>query len=176
MRRSIQFALVVALILLTPMRAAAHCPLCTVGAGVLAIGAGAIGVQYGVIGVFIGAFSIAISLWINNLLKRQYIKYQAILIASSSFILTIFPLQRILADYTSIYVDYSGSYGSLLNRTYLVDKFIIGAIVGAIVLAVAPNISKYITAIYGGKKILRQNLITTIGLLIIFGIIFQFLS
>ena len=167
------FLIVWALGALKPVAALAHCPLCTIGAGVLAIAANAIGVQHSVVGIFIGAFAVALGLWIHRLLNKQYIKYQEYILGIVSFGLTVFPLRSLLAGYTSIYIDWAGDYGSLLNRTYLIDKFLVGSLVGAVILLIAPKISSYVTKLRLGKKILRQKLFITFGLLLIVAVIFQ---
>lgn len=169
------FLVVWILIGLKPVAALAHCPLCTVGAGVLAIGANAIGVRHSVVGIFIAAFAVALGLWIHRLLNKQYIKYQEYILVALSFGLTVLPLRGLLSGYTSIYIDWMGNYGSLLNRTYLIDKFLVGSFVGAIILLIAPFLSSYITKLRLGKKISRQNLFVTFSLLLIVAILFQFI-
>jgi hypothetical protein len=150
----------------------AHCPLCTIGAGAAAVGAAYLGVSNAAIGVFIGAFAVAIGSWIHKKIKRKFIWGQESLIVIISFATTVLPLLPIITGYTSVYISWVGDYGSLFNRTYLINLFLMGSIVGAVIMAVTPAISKRITHIR--KKTLPFQGVTIIfALLIIASIIFQ---
>jgi len=65
-------------------------------------------------------------------------------------------------------------YGSLLNRTYLIDLFIIGAVLGSIALFVAPKLSLVLSEKRGGKSIRFQGLLISFALLILSSVILQF--
>lgn len=153
----------------------AHCPLCTIGAGVAATGAAWFGISNIVIGIFIGAFAIALGLWISKLIKKKYVPYQKSLLTIFSFLLTVFPLLPMMKEYTSFSISILGDYGSLLNRTYLINLFLIGSFIGAIIMLLSPIISKKFTKTRGNKKSSYQGIIITFILLIIVSIILQVL-
>ncbi|MEK7481447.1 MAG: hypothetical protein AAB633_01735 [Patescibacteria group bacterium] len=134
-----------------PAIAYAHCPLCTVGAGALAVLAASLGVNSISIGVFIGAAGLALGLWAARYVKKQYVWGQRSLIGIASFVLTVIPLVPLFRDYTSWYLALAGEYGSLLHRTYLINRFVLGALLGAALLAVAPSVSALLTKVHGRR-------------------------
>ena len=158
-----------------PTYAHAHCPLCTAGAGAAAAGAAWLGVNSMVIGILIGAFGLALGLWIGAMIKRQYLPYQRPLIGLSSWLTTVLPLQPLLKDYTSFYLSLAGDYGSLLNRTYLVDRFLLGSLLGAVIVIAAPYLSSLITQRRDGKIFPYQGLFITFSLLLVVSLAGQFL-
>lgn len=162
-------------LLLTGSGAQAHCPLCTAGAGAMAGAAALAGVKYGAIGIFIGAFAAALGLWAAKMIKKQYFRQQQWLIFAVVYLSTILPLIPFTKDYSSIFISMSGDYGSLLNRTYLINWFIIGAVLGAVIVFVTPYLSSFSSRLFDGKKIKFQGLIMTLLLLIIAGLLMQFL-
>ncbi|OGL82965.1 hypothetical protein A3B32_00730 [Candidatus Uhrbacteria bacterium RIFCSPLOWO2_01_FULL_53_9] len=129
------------LALLLPRAALAHCPLCTVGAGAAAIGAAWLGVDQGPIGIFIGAFAIAVGSWIARIVPWK-IPGKAWLFAVVSFITTVLPLLAIMQDVSSIYVAIGGVYGSPFNAVYLYNVFLVGSVVGAVVMAASPSLNR----------------------------------
>lgn len=154
----------------------AHCPLCTLGAAAVAGGALWLGVKIVVIGIFIGAFASSMGYWISRLIKRKFIPLQSMLIIAFSFITTVWPLKAVISNEHAvypIYVSLIGEYGSLLNRTYLLDHFVAGSAIGGLVVILAPWISKKISHLRGGKIIPYQGVAITLSLLIITGIIVQ---
>ena len=160
--------------LLFPGVTLAHCPLCTAGAGLVAIGAYWIGVNGITIGVLLGAFAIALGLWVARLIRKKYIPQQNNAVAVFSWLTTIFPLKMLLSDYTSIYLSWGGSYGSLFNRTYPINLFLIGAIIGGLLIYLAPPLNRAIT-VRRGKAIPYQGMIVTFVLLIVVSLLTQFL-
>ncbi len=163
--------LIIVLLAFLPGYALAHCPLCTIGAGAVATGAMFLGIANSVIGVFMGAFAVALGLWISKYVNYKW-RYKDELLAVVSWVLTVMPLQPMFKSYTSIYIMWFGEYGSVFNRTYIIEKFIIGSIVGAFIVYLSPYISKKITMIRG-KTVSFQGMIITFTLLILVGIIFQ---
>lgn len=159
--------------LLFPAAALAHCPLCTAGAGLVAIGAYWLGVNGLTIGLLLGAFAVALGLWIARLIKKKYVPQQDNLIGIFSWLTTLLPLKMLLSDYTSIYINWSGSYGSLLNRTYPINLFLVGGIIGAVVIYSAPFLSRTITE-RRGKMMPYQGVAMTLALLIVMSLITQF--
>lgn len=159
--------------LFLPFWAFAHCPLCTAGAGAAAVGAAWLGVDSMVIGIFIGAFGLALGLWFSRLFKRKFIKFQGLIIGIISWLLTVLPLRPLLKDYTSIYISLTGDYGSLLNHTYLVDRFLVGSLVGALILVLAPYLSSFL-AKKRGSVFPFQGIIITFSILLLLSLITQF--
>lgn len=159
---------------LVPKLASAHCPLCTAGAGALAILAASLGVSTPTVGVFIGAFALAMALWVAKLIKKKYFPHQDFVVAAVIFLSTIIPIMPLIQEYRPLYVSLFGEYGSIFHNTYTVNLYLLGAVVGAILLYVSPYVSKKITA-KRGKTIAYQGLSITFALLIVVGVIFQLL-
>jgi len=151
----------------------AHCPLCTIGAAAVAGGAVYMGVSQIAIGLFIGAFAISIGWWVANLIKKQYVPYQKTLIILFSFATTIWPLLAIMKGFYPFSIFIAGDYGSLLNRTYLINTFLIGSIIGGAIVSISPWISKNITRIRNGKTLPFQGILLTFFLLIIAGTLIE---
>src|SRR3989338_67274 len=105
-------------LLIWPKITLAHCPLCTMGVGLLAVGASFLGISMTSIGLFIGAFGVATGIWIGRLIPKR-IPQQINLLAIFSWLLTVIPLSKLSDKYVSFYLNLSGDYGSLLNRTYI---------------------------------------------------------
>ncbi|MBS3060473.1 MAG: hypothetical protein J4432_03105 [DPANN group archaeon] len=155
-------------------RGYAHCPLCTAGIVAAAGGATLLGVKTPVIGLFIGAFAISTGLWAAKLIKKQLLPFQTHLLAITSLALTVSPMLAFFGgDFHPIYVSLAGDYGSLLNSTYLLDKFIASSVIGGAVVYASPGISKKITQLRG-KHIPYQGIALTLLLLIAIGTIIQF--
>jgi hypothetical protein len=141
----------------------AHCPLCTVGAAAAAGGAAYLGVDSAVIGLFIGAFAIATGWWVSKLVK-PVIPFQRSILLIASFALTVLPLLVILGDVQPVMISWAGEYGSLFNRTYMIDSFLTGSLFGGIIVCLAPWLSKRITMLRG-KTLPFQGLSLTFVLL-----------
>lgn len=152
----------------------AHCPLCTIGAAAVAGGAAYYGVNQLVIGLFIGGFAISMGMWIARLIKKKYVPFQTILIVLISFFTTILPLLPLMKEVAPLYISLFGGYGTLLNRTYVINLFFIGSIPGGIMVGIAPWLSKKITSLRKGKRMPFQGIMITLLLLIIAGVILQF--
>ncbi len=154
----------------------AHCPLCTAGALVAAGGAAYFGVSNIIIGLFIGAFAVSIGWWVSRLIKKRYIPYQRFIIIALSFITTVIPLLSTLKEFYPLYISMAGDYGSLLNRTYLINLFLVGSIIGGIMVSLTPFVSKLITKLRKGKVLPFQGIIITLLALIIVGIVIQLVT
>lgn len=159
---------------LLPATVFAHCPLCTAGAGLITLGAYWLGVNGLTIGVFLGAFAVAMGLWIARIIKKKYLIYQDAILGVFSWITTILPLKMLLSDYTSIYINWRGPYGSLLNRTYPINLFLVGSFTGGILIFLTPRLSRFITE-YRGITLPYQGVLLTLALLGIISIITQFI-
>ncbi len=163
-----------AFVLLLAESAFAHCPLCTIGAGAAAAGAAWFGVDNIVIGIFLGAAALAMGLWFSRLIKKRYVPFQKWVISALSFASIIVPVTPLMKSYSSIYISFAGGYGSLLNRTYLINLFLLGSIIGAVIVAVAPSISRRISKARR-KTIPYQGIMITFALLAIASIIAEVL-
>lgn len=153
----------------------AHCPLCTAGAGLAAIFASYLGVGAAPIGVFIGAFSVALGWWMSRLIKKRFIPKQNVVLALISFLTIVLPLIPLMHDYSSVYISLGGDYGSLLNRTYLINIFLVGAIIGGLILLVSPYLSRRISVWRKNKMFPYQGLAVTFFLLALAAVILELL-
>ena len=174
MAKKFVFSFFVFLFLLAE-KAFAHCPLCTVGAAAAAGGAAWLGVNNASIGVFIGAFAVSMGWWISNLTKKRYVPFQRQLIIAISFATTIPPLMPIMKGIYPLFISIAGAYGSLINRTYLINAFLMGSIIGGFIVSITPWLSKKITDACKGKTLPYQGITLTFGLLAIAGISLQVL-
>ena len=157
--------------LLTIPAVSAHCPLCTIGAAAAAGGAAYLGVGNIVIGLFLGAFAMSMGLWFARLIKKKYIPFQNSLVVLISFITTLIPIRPMLSDFRPLYISWLGQYGT----TFAIDIFLIGSILGGIIVTIAPKISSKITKLRNGKFIPYQGMLLTFGILSILGVIIQLL-
>ncbi|GMR17239.1 MAG: hypothetical protein BMS9Abin32_309 [Gammaproteobacteria bacterium] len=148
--------------LLAAAPAGAHCPLCTAGAGVVALGAAQLGAGPMSIGVFLGAFAVALGMWVARLLQKQYLPGQKALLAIFSFATTIFPLQAVLADNSALYLPFWGEYG----RTLVINLFVVGAIIGGVLMLLSPYLSRKLALARGGEMYPFQGMIITLVLLV----------
>jgi len=154
-----------------PKIALAHCPLCTIGAGALAVFAASIGVSSVVVGVLIGAFALALGLWIPKTIHRQYVPYQEEILVALITLGTIIPIMPLVVEYGPLYLPFIGSYGT----TFTINLFILGAIIGILIMYVAPFVSREVTAMRK-QQAPFQGVGITILLLIVISIIVQLVS
>jgi hypothetical protein len=115
----------------------AHCPLCTVGAVVAAGGASYFGVSQAIIGIFIGAFAVSVGWMIANWLKKYWLRWPLIII---SYITTVWPMLGLMNEVRPLYISWIGSYGT----TLVVPSFLVGSVVGGVMVCIAPTLSKFI--------------------------------
>ncbi len=152
----------------------AHCPLCTIGAAAAAGTATLIGVDKIVVGIFIGAFAMSMGMWMARLIKKRYIPFQKIIVVLAIFLSTVLPIMPVIGESMHpVYLHIMGNYGTLLNRTYVLNLFFVGSLIGGLVVALSPKISRKIIILRGGKIIPYQGVIITLSLLTIISIIFQ---
>lgn len=130
-----------------PVRA--HCPLCSAGAGGAAAVASALGVGLGAVGVFVGAFGIATGLWTAAYVDRQYVPHQGRLLAVGVALTIVLPVLPMMDEVVPVFLSVAGEYGSPLNRTYLVNTYLLGSAVGGGVTVVTPTISRRISEFRG---------------------------
>ncbi|MBU2615641.1 MAG: hypothetical protein KKC19_00905 [Nanoarchaeota archaeon] len=149
----------------------AHCPLCTIGAGVAGAGAVWLGVSKVVVALFIGAFAMSMGFWFSNIIKKRYVPFQKTLIVIVVFATTVFPLMPIFSAVGPLYLSFVGDYGT----TYAVNYSLGSTLLGGIVILSSPSISRSLTRIRKGKMIPFQGMIITFLTLIITGSIIQIL-
>lgn len=169
MKKIKYFILPTLLFVLTPHIAKAHCPLCTIGAGAAASAAVWLGVSYMSVGIMIGAFALATGLWMARLIKKKFFKWQDMLIGLLSYILTVWPLRMILKNSGALYIPWWGEYG----KTIVIDKYLIGTVIGALIMFVSPYISKQISKRRDNKNWPYQGMSITFGLLILSALIVE---
>ena len=157
------------ILLLVPFITFAHCPLCVGGVLILTFLGYEIGVKRIVLGFLTGALTVAFGEWLNRLIKRKFFKGQEFLIIALTFILTYLPVKNYIFNYYSLYLPNLG-----INTPFLIDKSLLSGIFGGFLVYIAPFISKFISQ-KRGKTILFQRIIVTLILLIIFGLILQFI-
>jgi hypothetical protein len=160
-RKIVSSATLVGTLLFASVSAQAHCPLCTAGAAVAAGLAALLGVKFGAIGVFLGGFATALGLWVSRFVQKQKIPWKNILLFLAVYLSTLLPLVPFTKDYSSWYVLWGGDYGSLFNRTYLINWFIVGAIFGSLGVYFAPRLSVALTQLRGGNTFKFQGVILT---------------
>ena len=154
-------------------QALAHCPLCTAGAAVAAGGAAYLGVDNTIIALFIGAFAVSTGLWSNRWFPKQYVRYQKQLLVVLAFALTVIPILPIIPSVLGMPIFLYGSYGSLLNRTYIINVSLLAALFGGFIVIITPYISRKISLYRDGKMFPYQGMLLTLLLLIITGILLQ---
>jgi|Deesub1362B_J571_1020462.scaffolds.fasta_scaffold00359_27 hypothetical protein len=152
-------------------RVEAHCPLCTVGIAAAAGGAAILGVKAQVIGLFVGALASSMGFWIANMKRFGVLPKFAL--AATSFLITVLPLTYVLPRSFPIYIYFAGDYGSLLNRTYLVNYFLSGSLVGAAMVVIGPWVSEKVVEFRNGKKVRFQGVIVTMSFLLVAGLLLQ---
>ena len=144
----------------------AHCPLCT-GAAVAGVaGARYLGLDVSLVGIFTGAFAISLALWINRK-SKIYFRYQKQIVIILSFLLTIIPVIYSIKDTIYIPLFLYGGYGSLLNRIYSINKFLLGSVIGGIITLFAYYIHTNIKIKYNRILFPYQGIVLTMALLIL---------
>ena len=169
------FSLIVGAITLAPQKVFAHCPLCTAGAGAIAAAAMSLGVKVEVVGILIGAFAAALGFYIANQIKKKYFPGQYWVIVLATFALTVIPLMPLMSvEPYAIVVYWFGEAGSLFNRVYLANRFVVSAVFGGALMALAPKLSQIITDKRDGKRFPYQTLVVTLAILVLTALIVQF--
>lgn len=147
----------------------AHCPLCTVGAGVAGAGAIWLGVSKVVVALFIGGFAMSMGMWFSKLPKKTYVPFQKTLIVLAIFLTTILPLLPIFKAIGPLYLSFIGDYGT----TYAINYSLVSSLFGGLIVFISPTISKKISKLRKNKVIPFQGVMLILFLLIISGAIIQ---
>ena len=152
----------------------AHCPLCTITAGAAAAGGVWLGVSKVVIGLLIGAFAMSMGMWFSRIPKKKYIPFQKTLIITIIFLITVLPLLPIFSNVVGLGVNLFGDYGTLLNRTYVVDQSLLSSFLGGLIVFISPILNRKIKE-KTSKSIPFQGIILTFLILIIASLIIHFI-
>lgn len=146
-RLRILFATLLVLPIAAAGPASAHCPLCSAGAGGAAAVASALGIGLAVVGVFVGGFAIATGFWTAKYVDGDYFPYQTPVVAVAVYLAIVLPVLPLMDAHTAVYVSIAGDYGSLLNRTYLLNEYLLGALFGGAVTTATPRLSGLVSAL-----------------------------
>ncbi len=152
-------------VIFLPFISHAHCPLCTAGAGALAIVAASLGVPGIIIASLIGGFALALGLWVKRIIKKKYFHFQDHVVTWLIYLLTVLPLWPILKDYKALYIPSLGI--DKYAETIPVNIYLVGVIVGAIILSISPYLSKKFTGLIGKQLLPFQGIVITMILLIL---------
>jgi len=79
----------------------------------------------------------------------------------------------LITDITPLPIYWFGGYGTLFNRTYLLNNFLMGSLLGGFVVCITPSMSSKITLLRKGKIVPFQGVILTLGLLVVLGTLIQ---
>ncbi|OGI19323.1 MAG: hypothetical protein A3J06_01205 [Candidatus Moranbacteria bacterium RIFCSPLOWO2_02_FULL_48_19] len=158
-----RYVLVLALLLIAvfPKIVLAHCPLCVAATGGLALLAASLGLSSAVVGIVSGSFALAMGLWFARLIQRKRLPMQDWIIALFVYLTTVLPLMPLAIEYKPLFVPFVGEYGT----TYPINLFLLGALLGAGIILLAPPLSRLLTRITE-RHILFQQMIT-IGILLV---------
>lgn len=161
-----------ALVFFAPLKALAHCPLCTAGA----IAAGGVAAWLGVseltVGIFIGAASLSLGWWSAKQIKKQYVQFQTFFVSSFIFLTIILPAIPFMPSVSSIYLSWFGEYGFV----YAVNSFLVGSLIGAAIALAAPWVSRLIIKARGDLAFPFQGVIVTLTALVIASALVELLA
>jgi len=144
-----------------PQAALAHCPLCVAATGGLAILAASLGLSSAVVGIVSGSFALAMGLWFARLIKNKRILQQDKLVAFFIYFTTVLPMMPFAKEYKPLFVPFIGEYGT----TIPINLFLLGAVIGGIIILAAPSLSRLVTRL-SGRHVAYQQLMT-IGILLV---------
>ncbi len=153
--------------------AQAHCPLCTAGIAAAAGGAAYLGVNKAAIALFVGAFAVSTGWWVGGKIRKKIIPHQTAGIVFLSFLLTVLPLLPLLTVVYPWPVFIAGEYGSLLNRTYVINVGLAASILGGTIVSITPWLSRKISLLRNGRIIPFQGIALTLGLLMVISVFIQ---
>ncbi len=154
-------------------KASSHCPLCTAGAGAAAGIATYLGIDFAVIGVLLGGFSWALGSWTAKWFRKKFrekIRHQEIIITILIYLSIILPGYFWMPEATPFTFWMIGEYGTTIS----LNNFLIGAVLGGLIVYTTPALSKKISGIRD-DTLPYQGMILTLGLLVIAALIFQVL-
>lgn len=161
--------LIPVVMLVTAMKAYAHCPLCTAAVGTAALSAKYYGLDISIIGLLIGAFGVSTGLWLGRRIKRKYFRFQLPVIIILSFLLTVIPLRFINVESFFLPLLYFGDYGTIFNKVYMIDKMLFGSTIGGITTLIAFRLHNYIKNLKGNVLFPFQGIAFTLAFLALSG-------
>lgn len=144
-----------------PKAALAHCPLCTVGAVAIGLGAYQLGVSTFSVGIALGAAALALGVWMAKLVRKQYVRGQRALIALLVFATTVLPVAPLLPGARGLYLPFIGQYGT----TLVVPNVALGAVIGGLLVLLAPGASRALTRARSGSHVPFQGVLVVVALL-----------
>jgi len=154
----------ISILIFSPIKALAFCPLCVVATGALAGFFRWLGVDDTIIGLWLGGFILSASMVFNNFLirKGKRIRFQLFLI------LFVFYGPAVL------FLEQFGVLSSY-NKIFGIDKIFFGVIFGSLLLLLAPYLDKILRKQKQGKIFIsHQRVVIAIGLLLIISLILYF--
>ncbi len=133
-------ALAAIFLVLFSTMAHAHCPLCTAAIGAATVSLGIFGVSTSVIGLMVGAFAVSTGMMVGKIFGRRWVAVSVMV----SFAVTVLPLLYMFKDVAYIPVYLYGEPGSLLNRVYFVNRFLLFSAVGGLEVIAAYLVHSWI--------------------------------
>lgn len=112
------------------------CPVCTFAFGTTAAATSYIGLDVSIFGLFIGAFSMSGGFWLSALIKKEYFRFQSLLILFLSVLLSA----------TSVFFIDLGTFE--FYERYWAGKALIGLLLGA---------AMSLGALYVHRSLLKTN-------------------
>ncbi len=162
MKKLLFIILILGIFFITPA-VYAHCPLCTAAVGIGVTTSRFYGLDDTISGLWIGALIASSALWINRLLKKQYIPLQSLVILILSFAVTAIPLY-----YAKIIAINS------MNAVLGIDKLLFGMILGSLLMPAGVFISNLIKKKIGKVAVPFQTILIIITLLVITSLVLFF--
>ncbi len=136
----------------------AHCPLCTAATGAAVAVTRFYGVPDSVVGLWIGAFAVSMVLWLNRILKRQYVPFQGELLTIAAILTTVVPF-------------YFAGLFNISSTIFGIDKLLFGILLGGFLTWLMPVVSRQIKAVNNKVLFPRQTLILSIVVLIVTSVV-----
>jgi len=148
--------------------ASAFCPVCAAGA-VVGLGISRyLGVDDSITGIWIGGLLIMLGMWTVAWLKKRYsnlAEWWQATVFLGYYLVVLGPLWWL------------GKIGHPLNHLWGIDKFVLGVIVGTLIVVLAMKLHYWLKMKNSGKSyfLMQRTIFTLVGLLIESGI-FYFLT